>query len=46
MGETKDGKLFAESAVEVEGGADECEMGKGLGEISQGFAMVARFFGV
>ena len=43
-GEMKE--LFAESTVEVEGGADECEMGKGLWKVSKSFAMMAGFFSI
>lgn len=42
--ELKKSELFAESTVEVEGGADECEMGKGLRKVSKGFAVMTRFF--
>ena len=36
--------LFAQGTVEIEGGADEGEMRKGLREISEGFSMLAGFF--
>ena len=39
-------ELFTQGAVEVEGGADEREMGKGLRKISEGFAMMAGFFSI
>ena len=36
-------RLFAQCTVEVEGCADEGEMGKSLREISEGFAMMTGF---
>ena len=38
------GDLFAQGSIEVEGSADQREVGKGLREISQRLAMVAGFF--
>jgi len=35
---------FTEGTIEIEGSADQGEMGEGLREVAEGFPMVSRFF--